>query len=314
MFFEGNEKKAEIILKEGSESLLLRPRSYWEEIVGQAGAQILSEISTAECRAFLLSESSLFVWQNRIAMITCGQTTLVAAVDSFLQDYSPSDVANLIYERKNEYFPRLQKTDFHSDARKLKTLIGGQAWQFGHRDEHHLMLFASNQNYLPAADDYTLEILMYDLQGPAREVFTSVDADLELIRSRTQVHQLFSGFQVDDHLFKPLGYSLNALRGSDYYTIHVTPEDMGTYVSFETNLDLSTHLGPALERVLEVFQPRRFDVVLFSPQNVEAPLAAKGYQIKSQVKSSGQSGYHVEFSHYYLPSQDAEKPWSLELE
>lgn len=312
MFFEGNEKKAEIILKEGSQNLLEKPRSYWVKLVEKAGAQILSEISTPECTAYLLSESSLFLWSNRLTLITCGQTTLVSAVEYFLRDHHPDTLANLIYERKNEYYPRLQKTDFFSDSSRLRNLTGGQAWQFGHRDEHHLMLFSSHQNYQPAKDDYTLEILMYDLQGPAREVFTSRTADLALIRSRTQVHQLFSGFETDDHLFKPFGYSLNALRGSDYYTIHVTPEDMGTYVSFETNLDLSTHLGPALHRVLEVFRPRRFDVVLFSPHRLESPLAAKDYRVKSRVESSGQAGYQIEFSHYYLPLESPESPWLLE--
>ncbi|MEZ6189114.1 MAG: hypothetical protein R3F62_29460 [Planctomycetota bacterium] len=43
----------------------------WERVVEAARAQILSQISTSQCDAYLLSESSLFVYDDRFALITC---------------------------------------------------------------------------------------------------------------------------------------------------------------------------------------------------------------------------------------------------
>ena len=44
-----------------------------------------------------------------------------------------------------------------------------------------------------------------------------------------------------DVLFEPCGYSLNAMKGDTYYTMHVTPEEDFSYASFETNLDAKSY-------------------------------------------------------------------------
>lgn len=313
MFFEGNEKKVEVVVTEGSQSLRERGFEFWKNIVERSGAQILSSIKSSACDAYLLSESSLFVWDDHFLMITCGQTTLVKGVDAFLQAVSPSEVSSLIYERKNEYFPQLQKSDFYQDARELNQRLKGKAWQFGNSDEHHLMVYNHNQGFVPPANDFTLEILMYDLQGAARETFSCSGQTLEAIHAKTQVNTIFEGFEVDDHLFEPCGYSLNALRGEDYYTIHVTPEEIGTYVSFETNVNLQKELAPAVKRVLEVFRPRRFDIVVFSPAPIKQLVQIPGFEIKNQVQSQLNGGYFVSFSHHFTPLREPVAPMEIEL-
>ena len=71
------------------------------------------------------------------------------------------------------------------------------------------------------------------------------------------------GFEVDDYLFEPSGYSLNALRDDSYWTLHVTPERDGSYASFETNVALGAELDSVASRLLEIFKPRSFDLVRF---------------------------------------------------
>ncbi|MCB0357905.1 MAG: hypothetical protein KDD40_12900, partial [Bdellovibrionales bacterium] len=73
MFFEGSEKKLEIELSISAGDLREKPFSFWEALVNKAQAKIISKIESSECRAFLLSESSLFVWSNRLTLITCGR-------------------------------------------------------------------------------------------------------------------------------------------------------------------------------------------------------------------------------------------------
>jgi S-adenosylmethionine decarboxylase len=95
MYFEGAEKKLELISR--SARFRQRDEAYWATVVEAAGAKILSRISSESCDAYLLSESSLFVWDDRVTMITCGRTTLVRAANFLLDDLPPEKVDFLIY-------------------------------------------------------------------------------------------------------------------------------------------------------------------------------------------------------------------------
>ncbi|MBA6364897.1 adenosylmethionine decarboxylase, partial [Colwellia sp. BRX8-8] len=88
MFFEGSEKKAEILI-DGKQLSLLNDidDEFWSALVNRSQAQILSSIENEYCKAFLLSESSLFVWSDRILILTCGETQLVKAVEFFIQKF-----------------------------------------------------------------------------------------------------------------------------------------------------------------------------------------------------------------------------------
>jgi S-adenosylmethionine decarboxylase len=300
MFFEGSEKKFEVIAQ-GS-NFLKRPREHWERLVELAGAKILSQISTPECTAFLLSESSLFVWDDRITMITCGRTTLADALSALLSDIPEGRVQFLTYERKNEYYPHRQQSDFYRDVELLQTRVKGQALRFGTPDEHHLYLYHLDQPYRPQGVDATLEVLMYNLQGPAVETL-----------ARTRLDTLFPGFLIDDHQFDPCGYSLNALKGSEYFTLHVTPEEMGSYVSFETNMRLGNRISTALRSVVEVFQPKSFDVIYFHPERELKAFDVQPFRRRQFFRERLSCGFEVSFASYYLDFPEAQKPLALKV-
>ncbi len=46
-------------------------------------------------------------------------------------------------------------------------------------------------------------------------------------------------------------------------TIHVTPEPEFSYVSFESNIPLTSYLG-VIQRVLDVFLPGKFILTIFA--------------------------------------------------
>src|SRR5690242_19161328 len=96
MFFEGPEKKVEIALAPGQPSLRARGLDYWKDIVARSRAQILSSVSNDQMDAHLLSESSLFVTDTWLTMITCGRTDLVAAVEKLCADIGTSNFQYLI--------------------------------------------------------------------------------------------------------------------------------------------------------------------------------------------------------------------------
>lgn len=310
MFFEGCEKKAEIIVS--GEKLRARGKDFWTKMVELAGAKVLSITSNEQCDAYLLSESSLFVWDDRVTMITCGRTTLVNAIHFFLDHISIEKVSSLLYERKNEYFPHQQHTDFYSDVRNLRTRVPGKALRFGHPDEHHLMLFHMEKDYKPASRDCTLEILMYNLQGASKEIFHSGQT-LDRVRELTKVDEIFPGFKVDDYLFQPCGYSLNAINGKEYYTIHVTPEEIGSYVSFETNVLLGNRFTSSVKNILNVFQPQSFDLIYFHPDRELKSFDFSPYTQRNFVRNSMVSGYEVGFSSYFLQPNEPTSAFELEI-
>ena len=51
---------------------------------------------------------------------------------------------------------------------------------------------------------------------------TSPNRDCLLLRSSKVTDEYLSGWQIDDFVFEPCGYVLNAIQGDRYCTIHLT--------------------------------------------------------------------------------------------
>lgn len=300
MFFEGPEKKIELALNPGQPSLRSRGREYWRGIVAKARAQILSEISNESMDAYLLSESSLFVADHWLVMITCGKTDLVAAVLQLCDDLGLENFQFLIYERKNAHFQEYQPANFFDDVKRLSVRMSGKSYRFGDGDDHHVFLFHLDKSYRPMQEDMTLEVLMHGIDAQASRIFISgADRQRDFIREKSGIWSILPGFTVDDHLFDPVGYSLNAIRGSKYYTIHVTPQAIGSYVSFETNC-VESDVNRTIERVLEIFRPQSCDAVLFQPSSTRKRVRCS-YPIKRSVRQNLGCGYRVSFDHHFKP-------------
>ena len=63
-FFEGPEKKVELAVVDGHPSLRALGEAFWRGVVKAANADVLSVLSNAHLDAYLLSESSLFVYDG----------------------------------------------------------------------------------------------------------------------------------------------------------------------------------------------------------------------------------------------------------
>ncbi len=300
MFFEGPEKKVELALLPGQPSLRARGLDYWKSLAAKSRAQILSSISNESLDAHLLSESSLFVADGWLTMITCGRTDLITAVIEMCKDLGRDNFQYLIYERKNAQHQEYQPTNFFDDARRLAEALPVKSFRFGDGDDHHVFLSHLDKPYLPAQDDLTLEVLMHGIDPSAAKVFMSgPQRKKEYIKEKSGVWNIFPGFLVDDHLFEPMGYSLNAILGPRYYTIHVTPQKIGSYVSFETNC-VEGDVNETVSRVLNMFKPQSCDVVLFQPQTSRKKIRCS-YPIKRAVRQNLDCGYRVTFDHHSKP-------------
>ena len=85
--FEGPEKLLEMWFVPGDGcGLGLRKitRADWEVMLGLVHCKVLSTLSSDSCDAYLLSESSFFVFAHKLILKTCGTTSLLLGIDAIL--------------------------------------------------------------------------------------------------------------------------------------------------------------------------------------------------------------------------------------
>jgi S-adenosylmethionine decarboxylase len=311
-FFEGPEKKLEVVVTPGFPPLRSLGDEAWRRVVEAAGAKVVSVLRSEHSDAYLLSESSLFVFDDWFVLITCGQTTLVDAVPQILKSVPKESIAFLVYERKSEHFPEHQSSTFYDDARRLQTMLPGRAIRFGDEHGRNVQMFHTTRPYTPEKNDPTLEVLMHMIDEDVVENFTSTRALEETsLAFSSGINAILPGFSTSEHVFNPAGYSLNAVKGEEYYALHVTPEAAGSYVSFETNYDFRGHLSSLVGSIVELFRPRAFDVVTFVPE-AEPELAVAGYELADHIVH-GLGGYRVSYFQYFAPPSGPRPARELEL-
>ncbi len=296
MLFEGPEKKLEILTTEPYPSLRTLGDDFWRSVVERAKATIISSVSTDACDAYLLSESSLFVCDRRMVMITCGRTTLIESALMLIDRIPETHLASLIYERKNENFPELQQTDFEGDVAMLRTKVAGTSMIIGEPTADHVALFHLDRSFATDPGDATFEILMYDLAPRVSRLF-AVESSKNDLQVKIGLDVMFPGFLFDDHLFDPTGYSFNGVKGEYYSTLHVTPQRKGSYTSFETNYELDgPEVGALMSRVINFFQPARSDVLLFQ-SSLDLPDLPDGFRATPVRQMQLGCGYKVSYAH-----------------
>jgi S-adenosylmethionine decarboxylase len=224
---------------------------------------------------------------------------------------SSENIESLIYERKNELFPRSQVTSFEEDAKILNRYLPGQAYRFGAEDDHHIFLFHMNKPFTPPKDDKTLEFLMHGISEETSRFYSATNNKNE-IRNITALSEFFPNFNIDDHIFEPVGYSLNACKDRYYFTIHVTPQKIGSYVSFETNYYTTEGITPLLNSLLEVFAPSSCDLLLFQNEPYKG-LTSDSFRLKREVKQTLECGYNILFHHYYNIKNASTEAFKLKI-
>ena len=186
----------------------------------------------------------------------------------------------------------------------------------GDADSHHVNIFHLDKRHEPKVSDTTTEVLMHGLGENARSIFCEgQNGDGGLAIKNSGVRDILEGFAIDDRQFSPAGYSLNAIKDDSYYTIHVSPEVIGSYASIETNYDTTTNAGVAMiERALDIFSPTSFDIVYYSPKKEDrGTFKHEGYELNKIVSQNLECGYTVFFKSYYKPSRVAEPAVELPL-
>lgn len=185
-FFEGAEKLLELWFgnSQGSGgSLRSIPREEIDQMLDIARCKILHSKHNESIDSYVLSESSLFISDNRVILKTCGSTRLLAALPVIMQlagTYANLDqVQSVYYSRKNFLRPDLQPTlhkNFDAEVEYLDSFFeDGHAYCLGSLKQDRWYLYTFHRQVeFPAhkEPDHTLEILMSDLDESVLHKFT----------------------------------------------------------------------------------------------------------------------------------------------
>ncbi|KAA8915210.1 hypothetical protein TRICI_002567 [Trichomonascus ciferrii] len=197
--FEGPEKLLEIwyspsptALPHGMAANGLRavPRAKWEDVLDHVHCKVLSVVQTKEMDAYVLSESSMFVYPHKVILKTCGTTTTLAGIQPLQEVVAqfagyPREKQpwRVFYSRKSFMFPDRQVHPHTSWDDEVKFLDAhfenGTAYVVGNLNSDHWHLYATRPIYFDQSinmpvngvdlatqvkfDDQTLEVLMTDL-------------------------------------------------------------------------------------------------------------------------------------------------------
>eukprot|EP01120_Amphizonella_sp_Union-15-10_P005237 TRINITY_DN15979_c0_g1_i1.p1 TRINITY_DN15979_c0_g1~~TRINITY_DN15979_c0_g1_i1.p1 ORF type:complete len:345 (-),score=40.59 TRINITY_DN15979_c0_g1_i1:20-1054(-) len=277
--FEGVEKKLELeffFKTENADKIGLRalPKEKWQTMLSAIKCNILSVSKNTYFDAYVLSESSLFVYPTKVIVKTCGTTRTLLCLDYILSMASSCDleVEFVFFSRKNFRNPQLQHfphTSFDSEVEYLNKYFNGEGYVLGSPRSDHWNLYLFDTHLRKSGiGKQTLEIMMTELDEDVMKQFyrnsENPVSDKE-ITSSSGIGNLLPGSATDEFLFDPCGYSVNGLLNQAYFTIHITPEPSCSFVSFETNLPLVCY-KELVERVVFLFKPRKFQVSLFMDQ------------------------------------------------
>ncbi|KAJ1928606.1 spermidine resistance protein [Tieghemiomyces parasiticus] len=130
------------------------PREQWVVMLNLVHCEVLNVISAGEVEAFLLSESSLFVYPHKVILKTCGTTTLLHAVPELLRLAREvcgwDHLWRLFYSRKRFMFPDRQPhphRDWNHEVTFLDELFAnGSAYTVGRTNGDHWNLYLTSPN------------------------------------------------------------------------------------------------------------------------------------------------------------------------
>lgn len=166
--FLGPEKLLEVwftpspeILPESArpDGLMSVSQQIWEEMLDVVHCKVLSVIRREHVHAYLLSESSMFVFKHKVILKTCGTTTLLQGLPHMLRiateiaGFPPGKPGvatpyRVFYSRKSFMFPTKQlfpHTSWDDEVQFLeKEFLNGSAYMVGKMNGEHWYLYLTN--------------------------------------------------------------------------------------------------------------------------------------------------------------------------
>ncbi|XP_057471717.1 S-adenosylmethionine decarboxylase proenzyme 4 [Actinidia eriantha] len=251
-----------------------------EKVLHAVQCTVVSAVANHYFDSYVLSESSLFVYPNKIIIKTCGTTQLLKSIRPLLI-YAADlglTLSGCRYTRGNFIFPKSQPyphTNFREEISFLEanlpnSLIYRNATVMA--NQWHVFTASDHVISHVSAKVYIIEVCMTELDPVlARKFFRRpgdenpgevAGKEMTLI---TGIGEINPNSTICDFAFDPCGYSMNGIENDRYSTIHVTPEDGYSYASFEWVGSVyggGDDLGEVLKKVAQVFRPATMTVAI----------------------------------------------------
>lgn len=267
-----------------------------DRICRRARCTILSSVSNQYLDAYVLSESSLFVYPQVVVLKTCGTTTLLRCIATLIElgRRVGLEIDWVGYSRKNFNFPWdqafphesfYQELEYLSSHRSLCERLDGNGYTLGPVTGDHWFVFVADQTvriHTTQDTDRVLNMMMFDIDQTVAKKFyydrytatTSEDETPEetvrrISKAQTTsagIDALCPGYDIDPRAFEPCGYSMNAILFRSYSTMHITPEESSSYASFETNQQVASYT-PLINNVVRTFRPKRLVMTLMADED-----------------------------------------------
>ena len=299
--FEGIEKRIEIFFGVGPEDsvgLLALPRNSWEHVCSAAVCTIIHHEPSERFDSYILSESSLFVFRDRVMIKTCGTTRPLFSVDAIISEARKVGLQalDMTYSRGSFLFPDRQphphndletEIDFLTDMSVDGMHIRGKTCLIGKQDGLYWLVHRkqlspqSDAACTDTSNRIMVDCIMTGLPDDAREkYFKSADRteDSNEAFMSDSVQPIEPSYRIAGKCYDPCGYSCNAHSQTDerYFTVHITPEKAFSYASVEavfrkeessSTQDLLVDIHAFVERVIAVFRPGNIIVTVLSPND-----------------------------------------------
>ena len=304
--FEGFEKRLQITFSEAPifvdpQGLGLRAltRSQLDSILDAACCTIVNHLSNSELDSYVLSESSLFVYPNKIIIKTCGTTKLLLSIPPILQlaESLQLTVVSVKYSRGSFIFPNDQPAPHRSFSEEVAALnvffghLSHKAYVIGDpaipNRNWHVYSASKEASRSPLVRESTavinVEMCMTGLDRDKASVFfkKSGDHSAKEMTKLSGISDVMPSHVICDFEFDPCGYSMNGLDGGALSTVHVTPEEGFSYASYEAmGFDSGSVVGgmkTLTKRVLACFGPSEFSVAVTCPTGGEERWAMEGF-------------------------------------
>ncbi|KAK3328145.1 S-adenosylmethionine decarboxylase [Cercophora scortea] len=177
--FEGPEKLLEVWFAPSAKSLPATAKEHglkavdsaiWEGMLDLVNCKVLSIVKSDNVDAYLLSESSMFVFPHKLILKTCGTTTLllglhrllrIAAADAGFPFHNAKSVEDIqaaatpyrvFYSRKSFLFPDKQRgphRSWKSEVQYLDDMFeNGSAYMVGKMNGDHWYLYITSPNVI----------------------------------------------------------------------------------------------------------------------------------------------------------------------